>query len=109
MNDQTWRKYGEDMQRKIGIILISLLTLLLLGGCSNEHYVVVDITGNQLSLAPAKQNPEEQYALTEVTVDDQTKIDGRTNPLSVLKPGDIIRFEYRKDKQPLVATIERVN
>lgn len=97
------------MRRTIRLLILGLFIVCVLSGCSNEEYVIEEIQGNQLSLGPEEQDPEASYALTEVTVDDQTKIDGRTNPLSVLKPGDIIRFEYRKDKQPLVATIEQVN
>lgn len=96
------------MRGKIGIILISLLTLWVLSGCSNENYIIVDITGNQLVLAPDEQDPEATYALIEVTIDDQTQIDGQVNSLSALQKGDVIRFEYRNDKKPLVATIERV-
>ena len=97
------------MRRTIRLLILGLCIVSVLSGCSHEEYVIEEIQGNQLSLGPEEQDPEASYALTEVTVDDQTKIDGRTKPLSVLKPGDIIRFEYRKDKQPLVATIERVN
>lgn len=97
------------MRRTIRLLILGLFIVCVLSGCSNEEYVIEEIQGNQLSLGPEEQDPEASYTLTEVTVDDQTKIDGRTNPLSVLKPGDIIRFEYRKDKQPLVATIEQVN
>lgn len=97
------------MRRTIRLLILGLFIVCVLSGCSHEEYVIEEIQGNQLSLGPEEQDPEASYALTEVMVDDQTKIDGRTNPLSVLKPGDIIRFEYRKDKQPLVATIERVN
>lgn len=97
------------MRRTIRLLLLGLFIVCVLSGCSHEEYVIEEIQGDQLSLGPEEQDPEASYALTEVMVDDQTKIDGRTNPLSVLKPGDIIRFEYRKDKKPLVATIERVN
>ncbi|MGX8238746.1 hypothetical protein [Exiguobacterium undae] len=97
------------MRRTIRLLILGLFIVCVLSGCSHEEYVIEEIQGDQLSLGPEEQDPEASYALTEVMVDDQTKIDGRTNPLSVLKPGDIIRFEYRKDKQPLVATIERVN
>ena len=96
------------MRRTIWLMLLSLFIVCILSGCSDEEYVIEEIEGNQLSLGPDEQNPEEQYALTEVTIDDQTKIDGRTNPLSVLQKGDVIRFEYRNDKKPLVATIERI-
>ncbi|WP_026828379.1 hypothetical protein [Exiguobacterium artemiae] len=97
------------MRRTIRLLILGLFIVCVLSGCSNEEYVIEEIQGNQLSLGPEEQDPEASYTLIEVTIDDQTKIDGRTNPVSVLKPGDIIRFEYRKDKQPLVATIERVN
>ena len=97
------------MRRTIRLLILGLCIVCVLSGCSHEEYVIEEIQGDQLSLGPEEQDPEASYALTEVMVDDQTKIDGRTNPLSVLKPGDIIRFEYRKDKQPLVATIEQVN
>lgn len=97
------------MRRTIRLLILGLFIVCVLSGCSHEEYVIEEIQGDQLSLGPEEQDPEASYALTEVMVDDQTKIDGRTNPVSVLKPGDIIRFEYRKDKQPLVATIERIN
>lgn len=97
------------MRRTIRFMILGLFMVCVLSGCSNEEYVIEKIQGNQLSLGPEEQDPEASYALTEVTVDDQTKIDGRTNSVSVLKPGDIIRFEYRNDKKPLVATIERIN
>lgn len=97
------------MRRTIRFMILGLFMVCVLSGCSHEEYVIEEIQGNQLSLGPEEQDPEASYALTEVTIDDRTKIDGRTNPLSALKPGDIIRFEYRNDKQPLVATIERVN
>lgn len=96
------------MRRTIWLMLLSLFIVAILSGCSDQAYVIEEMNGNQLSLDPDEQNPEEQYALTEVTLDGETKIDGRTNQLSVLQKGDVIRFEYRNDKKPLVATIERV-
>ncbi|OIN66652.1 hypothetical protein BLD48_10075 [Exiguobacterium sp. KRL4] len=96
------------MRRNSFLLLMSLLTFLMMSGCSNEEYVIEEIHGNQFSLGPDEQNPEEQYALTEVTIDNQTTVDGKVNPLSALQKGDVIRFEYRNDKKPLVATIERV-
>lgn len=89
-------------------MMLGLFIVCGLSGCSNEKYVIEKIEGNQLSLGPDEQDPEASYALLEVTVDDQTKVDGQTNSLSVLQKGDIIRFMYQNDKKPLVATIERV-
>jgi len=96
------------MRRIIWLMLLSLFMVGILSGCSDQAYVIEELNGNQLSLGPDDQNPEEQYALTEVTLDGETTIDGRTNQLSVLQKGDIIRFAYRNGKKPLVATIERV-
>lgn len=96
------------MRRTIWLMLLSLFIVGSLSGCSDQAYVIEELNGNQLSLGPDDQNPEEQYALTEVTLDGETTIDGRTNQLSVLQKGDIIRFAYRNGKKPLVATIERV-
>lgn len=96
------------MRRIIWLMLLSLFIVGSLSGCSDQAYVIEELNGNQLSLGPDDQNPEEQYALTEVTLDGETKIDGRTNQLSVLQKGDIIRFAYRNGKKPLVETIERV-
>ena len=96
------------MRRTIWLMLLSLFIVGIFSGCSDQAYVIEELNGNQLSLGPDDQNPEEQYALTEVTLDSETKIDGRTNQLSVLQKGDIIRFAYRNSKKPLVATIEQV-
>jgi len=96
------------MRRTIWPMLLSLVVVAILTGCSDQAYVIEQLNGNQLSLGPDEQNPEASYALIEVTVDDQTKIDGQINQLSVLQKGDIIRFTYQNGKKPLVATIERV-
>jgi len=96
------------MRRTIWLMLLSLFIVGIFSSCSDQAYVIEELNGNQLSLGPDDQNPEEQYALTEVTLDGETTIDGRTNQLSVLQKGDIIRFAYRNGKKPLVATIERV-
>ena len=96
------------MRRIIWLRLLSLFIVGIFSSCSDQAYVIEELNGNQLSLGPDDQNPEEQYALTEVTLDGETTIDGRTNQLSVLQKGDIIRFAYRNGKKPLVATIERV-
>ena len=95
------------MRRTIWPMLLSLVVVAITG-CSDQAYVIEQLNGNQLSLGPDEQNPEASYALIEVTVDDQTKIDGQINQLSVLQKGDIIRFTYQNGKKPLVATIERV-
>lgn len=96
------------MCRIIQLMLLSLVIVAILTGCSDQSYVIEERNGNQLSLGPDEQNPEASYALIEVTVDDQTKVNGQTNQLSCLKKGDRIRFAYRNSKKPLVATIERV-
>lgn len=97
------------MRRIIQLILLSLIIVAILSGCSDQGYVIEERNGNQLLLGPDEQNPEASYALIEVTVDDQTKVNGQINQLSALQKGDRIRFAYRNGKKPLVATIERLN
>lgn len=96
------------MRRTSRLMMLGLFIVCMLSGCSNEKYVIEKIEGNQLFLVPDEQNPEEQYALTEVMIDNQTTVDGKINPLSALQKGDVILFTYQNGKKPLVATIERI-
>ncbi|WP_029329937.1 hypothetical protein [Exiguobacterium oxidotolerans] len=98
------------MRYKIRFLLVSCLTSFVLCACSaDDAYVIVDIQGDQISLGPDEQDPDASYALTEVTVDRKTRIYGERDNQSALTKDDVIRFEFRKDQEPVVETIEHGN
>lgn len=91
-----------------------LLTILMswtviLSACSmgDEESVIEDRQGNTLWIAPSHQDPEEQYALREVTLTSSTIVDGKPNHLDTLRVGDVITIDYSAPDSLIAESITR--
>lgn len=89
-----------------------LLTVLMgwtaiLSACTmgDEESVIEDRQGNTLWIAPSHQDPEEQYALQEVTLNSSTIVDGKPNHLDTLNVGDVITIEYTETDSSIAESI----
>ena len=89
-----------------------LLTVLMswtviLSACSHvdEKSVIEDRQDNTLWIAPSNQDPEEQYALQEVTLTSSTVVDGQSNHLDTLHVGDVITIEYTETDSSIAESI----
>lgn len=94
------------------MIRILMLTVLMswtviLSACSHveEKSVIEDRQGNTLWIAPSNQDPEEQYALQEVTLTSSTVVDGKPNHLDTLHVGDVITIEYAETDSSIAESI----
>ncbi|WP_410503044.1 hypothetical protein RIF24_07325 [Exiguobacterium acetylicum] len=87
-----------------------LFLCMLLSACTyeNDARIVEKITGNTLFVAPSEQNPDEQYALTEIRITRDTIIYGKTDNMAAIQTGDTIQVTFAEDS--IVATeLRRAN
>lgn len=82
---------------------------VILSACSmdDEKSVIEDRQGNTLWIAPSNQDPEEQYALQEVTLTSSTIVDGKPDHLDTLRVGDIITIDYSATDSSIAESITR--
>ena len=92
---------------RILILTVLMSWTVILSACSHvdEKSVIEDRQGNTLWIAPSNQNPEEQYAVQEVTLTSSTIVDGESNHLDTLHVGDVITIEYAETDSSIAESI----
>ncbi len=83
---------------------------LLLSGCqaSSTEGVIEEISGNVLTIAPAEQDPEEQYVLITISFNEQTRLTGAASDLTDLRVGDQIKVSLNQQIEEAFAEEIRV-
>ncbi len=94
-------------------LVVVLLTVIILGGCnpfdsSDYEGLIITMDEQSFMLCPCEGDPEAEYPIYEIFIDEETEVDGKRSNFSDIQEQDKVRV-WVKEGELVTMIAEKIS